>query len=686
MAFSSDGKTLATGDVNGSTYLWNVAAAASASSSAAGTGWIRLGNLTTSPVDAYVYSSGNSSPQIVLPDLTYGTVSSYQVAKAGGYTVKMRSAGSSASSKPTFTASVTVQAGRAYTVAALAVAAGGGQARVLDDSLTTPAGKSLVRVIQASLTQKKVNFYCSCGGYITTNAAPGTVSADQPIPPGPWTMTATGSSAKGSLPVTLTAATVHTELVLDTAGGGIQVVNLTDTAGPGNAKLIATLPDPGTKGVNSVAFSPDGKTLAAGDANGNTYVWDVATTKPITTLTDPGGKAVNSVAFSSDGKTLATGDVNGSTYLWNVAAAASASSSAAGTGWIRLGNLTTSPVDAYVYSSGNSSPQIVLPDLTYGTVSSYQVAKAGGYTVKMRSAGSSASSKPTFTASVTVQAGRAYTVAALAVAAGGGQARVLDDSLTTPAGKSLVRVIQASLTQKKVNFYCSCGGYITTNAAPGTVSADQPIPPGPWTMTATGSSAKGSLPVTLTAATVHTELVLDTAGGGIQVVNLTDTAGPGNAKLIATLPDPGTKGVNSVAFSPDGKTLAAGDANGNTYVWDVATTKPITTLTDPNSGGINAVAFSLDGKTLATGDENDSGRVYLWHIRSHLPVVGVNAPLLDRHVTQFVSGRAGERLDEIFRDADADGSGTGERRAFADHVCAADSVPSVPAAAMPVVE
>ena len=368
-----------------------------------------------------------------------------------------------------------------------------------------------------------MNFYCSCGGYITTNAAPGTVSADQPIPPGPWTMTATGSSAKGSLPVTLTAATVHTELVLDTAEGGIQVVNLTETAGPGNAKLIATLPDPGTKGVNSVAFSPDGKswppvTPTAGPMSGMSPPQSRSQPSPT-----PAARPWNSVAFfsSSDGKTLATGDVNGSTYLWNVAAAASASSSAAGTGWIRLGNLTTSPVDAYVYSSGNSSPQIVLPDLTYGTVSSYQVAKAGGYTVKMRSAGSSASSKPAFTASVTVQAGRAYTVAALAVATGGGQARVLDDSLTTPAGKSLVRVIQASRTQKKVNFYCSCGGYITTNAAPGTVSADQPIPPGPWTMTATGSSAKGSLPVTLTAATVHTELVLDTAGGGIQVVNLT---------------------------------------------------------------------------------------------------------------------------------------------------------------------
>ena len=215
-----------------SALLLGIPAAASASSSAAGTGWIRLGNLTTSPVDAYVYSSGNSSPQIV-PDLTYGTISSYQVAKAGDYTVKMRSAGSSASSKPVFTASVTVQAGRSYTVAALTVATGGGQAKVLNDSLTTPAGKSLVRVIQASLTQKKVKFYCSCGGYITTNAAPGSVSAYMPIPPGGWTMTATGSSAKGSLPVTLTAATVHTQLVLDTTGGGIQIVNLLDAAGPG---------------------------------------------------------------------------------------------------------------------------------------------------------------------------------------------------------------------------------------------------------------------------------------------------------------------------------------------------------------------------------------------------------------------------------------------------------------------
>ncbi len=218
--------------------LFGVPAATSASYAATSTGWIRLGNLspTTSAVDIYLYKSGDSNAVLVLPDVVYGTVSAYEVVSAGDYSVKMRTAGSSASSQPVLSVSVPVQAGRSYTVAALTVASQARQVMVLDDSLTTPTGKSLVRVIQASIDQKTVTFHCSCAagppGDITTNASAGTVSAYAPIPAGTWTMSATGPSAKTSLPVTLVAGTVHTEVVID-GPSGIEIVNLLDAAGPG---------------------------------------------------------------------------------------------------------------------------------------------------------------------------------------------------------------------------------------------------------------------------------------------------------------------------------------------------------------------------------------------------------------------------------------------------------------------
>jgi WD40 repeat protein len=49
-------------------------------------------------------------------------------------------------------------------------------------------------------------------------------------------------------------------------------------------------------------------------------------------------------------------------------------------------------------------------------------------------------------------------------------------------------------------------------------------------------------------------------------------------KLIPTLTDPAGKVVNSVAFGPD-DTLAAGDFNGATYLWNIATGKVTATLT-----------------------------------------------------------------------------------------------------------
>jgi transcriptional regulator with XRE-family HTH domain/Tol biopolymer transport system component len=71
--------------------------------------------------------------------------------------------------------------------------------------------------------------------------------------------------------------------------------------------------------VVSVAFSPDGKTLATGDTGGAVQLWAVAARQPIGVPLIGQGAPVNSAAFSPDSKTLATGDAVGTVRLWAVA-------------------------------------------------------------------------------------------------------------------------------------------------------------------------------------------------------------------------------------------------------------------------------------------------------------------------------------------------------------------------------
>ena len=68
---------------------------------ATGTGWIRLGHLSpgTPPVDVCVYSSGNSSARIGLPEVEYGDISPYVSLSAGDYSIAIRAAGASASGR-----------------------------------------------------------------------------------------------------------------------------------------------------------------------------------------------------------------------------------------------------------------------------------------------------------------------------------------------------------------------------------------------------------------------------------------------------------------------------------------------------------------------------------------------------------------------------------------------------------
>ena len=75
-----------------------------------------------------------------------------------------------------------------------------------------------------------------------------------------------------------------------------------------------------------------------------------------------------------------------------------------------------------------------------------------------------------------------------------------------------------------------------------------------------------------------------------------------------------TDGVTSVAFSPDRKLLAAGSGDNTVILWDVASGQEVNTLKGGHTGVVRSVAFSPDGKLLAAGSSDNT--VMLWDVAS----------------------------------------------------------------------
>ena len=206
-------------------------AASAATAHHSDTGWIRLAHLSpnTPPVDVYLYSFGNSHAMIVLRHVAYGTVSPYEQVKVGEYTVAMRGAGAAPSSQPVLSSNVQITPGGAFTVAGMGPAKGL-RLQVLRDRLTTPPGKSLVRMIQASLRYQKITVtvnhrtlakqldFAHVTDYVST-------------PPGSFHVHVAGMGGHGAADIALAAGTVHTLVVLDTSGHSLQIANLEDAAG-----------------------------------------------------------------------------------------------------------------------------------------------------------------------------------------------------------------------------------------------------------------------------------------------------------------------------------------------------------------------------------------------------------------------------------------------------------------------
>jgi len=86
------------------------------------------------------------------------------------------------------------------------------------------------------------------------------------------------------------------------------------------------------------------------------------------------------------------------------------------------------------------------------------------------------------------------------------------------------------------------------------------------------------------------------------------------ARLVAPVK---FRDVAAAAFAPGGKTLAAGNSEGSTVLWNIAARSRTARFVNPlgtggSATGVNAVAISPDGSLLAAGGY---GGTYLWDLR-----------------------------------------------------------------------
>jgi WD40 repeat protein len=85
-------------------------------------------------------------------------------------------------------------------------------------------------------------------------------------------------------------------------------------------------------------------------------------------------------------------------------------------------------------------------------------------------------------------------------------------------------------------------------------------------------------------------------------------------------------GSGPVALSPDGATLATADGSptNSAYLFDVATGQLTATLADPNSLAVSDVVYTPDGGTLITADGNRN--IYLWNLDTHQVIATLTMP------------------------------------------------------------
>jgi WD40 repeat protein len=92
-------------------------------------------------------------------------------------------------------------------------------------------------------------------------------------------------------------------------------------------------------------------------------------------------------------------------------------------------------------------------------------------------------------------------------------------------------------------------------------------------------------------------------------------------KEVRTLLAEESGALSSVAFSPDGRLLAAASHDSNIYIWDFRKKETVKVINAAQRGRLNCVAYSPDGSVLASaaeklGDDETVSPVRLWDVNN----------------------------------------------------------------------